>query len=175
MNRRVALCRAIAPAALTTMLALGGCGDTDGASSDSTAAPTTTEPTTTAAPTTTEPTTTAPPTSSSAAPTTEAPATTSTAPPTTQDSGPTTTTHDGPVIQLAVGDEVSRHTVSAGDNVLLVVTGDAIDEVHVHGYDLLAELRPGQAAQITFVADIPGVFEIELEGAHQLLAELEVR
>jgi hypothetical protein len=123
--------------------------------------------------------TTSPPTSGAATPTTVAttdtPATTSTALPTTRAAAPTTSAHDGPVIQLSVGEEVSRHTVSTGDNVLLVVTGDTTDEVHVHGYDLLAELRPGQPATITFVADIPGVFDIELEGAHQLLAELEVQ
>jgi hypothetical protein len=171
---RLAVRRAITPAAVAVLLSLGACGDSDDAASDTTA------------PSTTAPATTAAPTSSSVAPatasTTEPPVATSTVSPTTEatsrttaGSVPTTTAHDGPVIQLTVGDDVSRHAVALGDNVVLVVTGDATDEVHVHGYDLLAELRPDQPATITFVADIPGVFEIELESAHQLLAELEVR
>jgi hypothetical protein len=174
---------AIAAGAAALILAIAGCGDGDDASSDSTAvttsAPTTAPSTalpasTSAAPTTAAPATTAPATTAS--PSTGAPVTTSNVPTSTEGRAPTTTpAHDGPVIELTVGGEVSRHTVSVGDNVLLVVSGDATDEVHVHGYDLTAELSPDQAATITFVADIPGVFEIELEGAHQLLAELEVR
>jgi heme/copper-type cytochrome/quinol oxidase subunit 2 len=65
--------------------------------------------------------------------------------------------------------------VTQGQRVSLRVEADVSDEVHVHGYDLLADLSPGQRATITFRADIPGVFEIELEQAGQPLAQLEVR
>ena len=44
----------------------------------------------------------------------------------------------------------------------------------MHGYDLLADVAPGAPAEITFVAEIPGQFEVELEGGHTLLAELTV-
>jgi len=54
------------------------------------------------------------------------------------------------------------------------VTADVVDEVHVHGYDLFADVAPGAPATINFVADIPGVWEVELEGAGALLVELEV-
>jgi heme/copper-type cytochrome/quinol oxidase subunit 2 len=65
--------------------------------------------------------------------------------------------------------------VTQGQRVSLRVEADVSDEVHVHGYDLLADLSPGRRATITFRADIPGVFEIELERAGQPLAQLEVR
>ena len=49
------------------------------------------------------------------------------------------------------------------------------DEAHLHGYDLSADLEPGQSAQITFVANKSGRFEIELHKSHTTLAALEVR
>ena len=49
------------------------------------------------------------------------------------------------------------------------------DEAHLHGYDLSAELKPGQTSEITFVASISGRFEIELHKSHRKVAVLEVR
>jgi len=65
--------------------------------------------------------------------------------------------------------------VTQGQRVSLRVEADVTDHVHVHVYDLLAELTPGRRATITFRANIPGVIEVELEDAGQLLAQLEVR
>jgi hypothetical protein len=67
-----------------------------------------------------------------------------------------------------------RVPVPLGATVTLVVTGDAADEVHVHGYDLYLDPTPGSAAMITFPADIPGVFEVETHGSGLVLAQLEV-
>jgi hypothetical protein len=75
------------------------------------------------------------------------------------------------------GDEVEgpdRPTATQGDEVLIVVHADVSDEVHVHGYDLMADVTPGEPARIRFVADVPGVFEVELEGAGRLLFQLEI-
>lgn len=69
----------------------------------------------------------------------------------------------------------SRHAVEFGDRVVLRVTSDVVDEVHVHGYDERAAAGPGKVAEVSFVADIPGVFEVELEQAHRRLTTLEVR
>ncbi len=55
------------------------------------------------------------------------------------------------------------------------LTADVTDEVHVHGYDYYLDLTPGVAVELAFVADIPGIFEIELEGSGLLLFELVVR
>jgi len=82
------------------------------------------------------------------------------------------------VITLDVVDDalvggVRREAVSQGDTVLLIVTGDSSDQVHVHGYDRYVELVDGDG-ELTFTALIPGIFEVELEAAGRLLIQLEV-
>jgi hypothetical protein len=57
----------------------------------------------------------------------------------------------------------------------VTVASGVADEVHLHGYDIGAAVLAGGTATLEFLADVPGVFEIELEGAHALLAQLEVR
>jgi hypothetical protein len=57
---------------------------------------------------------------------------------------------------------------------LLVTTPDTTDHVHLHGYDLFADLAPGQPAKIEFTADIDGQFEAELEDSVVPIAELTV-
>ena len=54
------------------------------------------------------------------------------------------------------------------------VTSDVTEEVHLHGYDLTAPVSPGSPGIIEFTAEIPGVFEVELEDAHKRLFELRV-
>jgi hypothetical protein len=76
------------------------------------------------------------------------------------------------------GDRVSGDTgrvvVPAGEQVTLAVTSDVADEVHVHGYDLTAEMVPGEPEELTFTATIPGVFEVELHDAGTVLLSLQV-
>lgn len=83
-----------------------------------------------------------------------------------------------PVAVAVAGGSVStdddRVDVPLGDTVELTVTADVTDEVHVHGYDLHGDVAPGSPAKVTFTADIPGVFEVELEDAGLLLVELQV-
>ncbi|MEL7208351.1 MAG: hypothetical protein AAGK32_09000, partial [Actinomycetota bacterium] len=74
----------------------------------------------------------------------------------------------------SVSGDSGRQAVSVGDTVLVRVDADVADEVHVHGYDLFAEVVPGMTAEVQFTADIPGVFEVELESGGLLLVELEV-
>jgi cytoskeletal protein RodZ len=64
--------------------------------------------------------------------------------------------------------------VTQGERVRIVVKADVSDEVHVHGYDLTADVTPQEAAVIVFRADAPGVYEVELESAGLLLLELSV-
>ena len=64
--------------------------------------------------------------------------------------------------------------VSRGSRVEIEVEADVSDEVHVHGYDLRADVTPERRAKIGFRADATGVFEVELEGAGLLLLELRV-
>jgi hypothetical protein len=65
-------------------------------------------------------------------------------------------------------------TATQGDAVRIVIDADVSDEVHVHGYDLMADVTPDDPATIDFVANAPGVFEVELEDAGTLLFELEI-
>ena len=68
-----------------------------------------------------------------------------------------------------------RQRVEVGDRVRLLITADVSDHVHVHVYDLLEDVTPGQPVEIEFVADIPGVVDVELEDAQLTLLELEIQ
>jgi heme/copper-type cytochrome/quinol oxidase subunit 2 len=74
----------------------------------------------------------------------------------------------------ATGD-TGRVEVPVGTKVRLTITSDAADEVHVHGFDLTTALSPGQAAQLEFVADRTGIFEVELHDAGTVLTRLQVQ
>jgi heme/copper-type cytochrome/quinol oxidase subunit 2 len=65
-------------------------------------------------------------------------------------------------------------TVTQGDRVRIVVHADVSDEVHVHGYDLMADVTPEQPARIDFVANAAGVYEVELENLGEPLFDLEI-
>ena len=109
---------------------------------------------------------------------------TTTAPTTTEaQAPPATTTEAAPapaqVDVVVVGGEpqggIVRESVDLDSEVVVTVISDVADEVHVHGYDLMADVAPGAPATIRFTADAPGRFEIELEDTGVQIAELEVR
>jgi hypothetical protein len=54
------------------------------------------------------------------------------------------------------------------------VLSDIDDEIHVHGYDLYFEAMAGVPVEVALTADVPGIFEVELESSHIPLFELEV-
>jgi hypothetical protein len=64
--------------------------------------------------------------------------------------------------------------VKQGENARFSVSSDVADHVHVHGYDVLRDVTAGGTARFDFKADIPGVFEIELEDAGLEIARLRV-
>jgi hypothetical protein len=92
----------------------------------------------------------------------------------------TTTPADQPVrvtVRYENGEVVGgivRADIEEGSEVVLVVFADVEDEVHVHGYDLMADVTPNQRARITFRADMVGEFEVELEDLGVPIAELTV-
>lgn len=157
--------RAVRLLIVATIL-IAGCGDDDAA--------------------TTSTSTTAPVTTSAAASTTTV--TTDTTAPTTTLATATTAADDGVIsITVALGsagldlvvegapvEPGSRVAVAAGDSVHVVFSGGIAEELHIHGYDLSLEIAPGVVEVLDFVADIPGIFEVELEGAGTLVFELEV-
>lgn len=75
----------------------------------------------------------------------------------------------------AVQTDSERVEVELGKTVRLVVRSDADDELHVHGYELKHPVIAGEELTLEFVADIPGVFEVELEETGLHLFELRVR
>ena len=48
-----------------------------------------------------------------------------------------------------------------GDTVRILVTADAPDEIHLHGYEITRDAGPGQPARFLFKADAEGAFEME--------------
>jgi hypothetical protein len=89
-------------------------------------------------------------------------------------------TEQGTVIELTyaggqVSGDIGQVEVPLGGTVILRVTSDVAEEVHVHGVDEYVDLPAGQTTEATFVADIPGVFEIELHGAGKPLTKIQVQ
>jgi hypothetical protein len=68
----------------------------------------------------------------------------------------------------------ARIRISRGDRVSIKTESDTPQEVHVHGYDLIVNVPAGAERTRVLRADVPGVFEVELEGSHRLIFELEV-
>jgi FtsP/CotA-like multicopper oxidase with cupredoxin domain len=69
--------------------------------------------------------------------------------------------------------------VKKNDVVRIVVSSDAPDQIHLHGYDIEKEATPGKPARFDFKADVEGAFIIESHAAEDagnepLLARLHV-
>ena len=58
-------------------------------------------------------------------------------------------------------DGIQRIETKKGDTVRIVVTSDARDELHLHGYDIERVAAPGKPARFRFKANTEGVFELE--------------
>jgi len=65
-------------------------------------------------------------------------------------------------------------TYDEGDQIRFKVESDTSDEIHVHGYDIAKEVEAGRSVTFSFPAEIEGVFEVELEGRGEQIAELTV-
>jgi hypothetical protein len=67
---------------------------------------------------------------------------------------------------------VRNVTVSKGRRVVLIVTSDVSDHVHLHGYDVMRDVAPGRPARIAFRATIVGTVDVELEDRRVPLARI---
>jgi hypothetical protein len=67
---------------------------------------------------------------------------------------------------------VRRVTVGKGRRVILIVTSDVADHVHLHGYDVMRDVAPGSPARLAFTATIVGTVEVELEDRGVPLARI---
>ncbi len=65
-------------------------------------------------------------------------------------------------------------TVAHNDTVTINVRSDRSGEVHLHGYDIHFETKPGEVASQTFHADKTGDFELEWESSSTHLGDLVV-
>lgn len=69
---------------------------------------------------------------------------------------------------------VKELTYAKGDRIRFEVRSDVSDEIHVHGYDLMKDVEAGGTIGFDFPATIEGIFEVELEGRKEQIAELRV-
>jgi len=69
---------------------------------------------------------------------------------------------------------IVRQTVSKDDQVVLVVSSDVADEIHLHGYDIARNVAAGGTVRLPFKATIPGRFEAELESRSVQIADITV-
>lgn len=101
--------------------------------------------------------------------------------PTTTDATTATTVVEGTtdvrvwVVGGAPQGGIVRETVQEGDRVVLVVTSDVADHVHLHGYDIMRDVAAGGTARIRFRATVPGRFEVELEDRGVQIADVTVQ
>jgi heme/copper-type cytochrome/quinol oxidase subunit 2 len=115
-----------------------------------------------------------------AQPTTDTSETTTTTT-TTTETTQTTTQPEGPtvvrirVVNGAPKGGIVRETVQQGDRVVLVVTSDVTDHIHLHSYNIMRDVAPGRVARLPFRATVPGRFEVELEDRGVPIADITVQ
>ena len=136
----------LAAACVLAAVTLAGCGSDDGENASSTDATATTETTTTD---------------------------------TTSSETTTTETETPTIVRVSVVDGqpqggIVRQTVNKDDQVVLVVTSDVADEIHLHGYDIARDVEAGGTVRLPFKATIPGRFEAELESRSVQIADITV-
>ena len=95
------------------------------------------------------------------------------------DSSSTTSNANGkvPVIVVESGKPVGGIrdlTYNKGEQIRFKVESDVSDEVHVHGYDIMKDVKAGGSVSFDFPAELEGVFEAELEGRKEQIIELTV-
>lgn len=69
---------------------------------------------------------------------------------------------------------IAQLTYNEGEQVRFKVDSDVSDEVHMHGYDIMKDVKAGGSVSFDFPATIEGVFEAELEGRKEQILELTV-
>jgi hypothetical protein len=82
-----------------------------------------------------------------------------------------------PVIVVKHGEPVGGVrdlTYNTGERIRFKVDSDVSDEVHVHGYDIMKDVRAGGSVSFDFPATLEGVFEAELEERGEQIIQLTV-
>ena len=63
---------------------------------------------------------------------------------------------------------------SAGEQIRFKVKSDIAEEVHFHGYEVMKDVKAGGTVSFDMPAEIEGIFEVELEGEKEQIAEITV-
>jgi hypothetical protein len=95
------------------------------------------------------------------------------------DSSKTTSNTEGRVTTIVIKHGkpvggIADLTYNEGEQVRFKVDSDVSDEVHMHGYDIMKDVKAGGSVSFDFPATIEGVFEAELEGRKEQILELTV-
>jgi hypothetical protein len=69
---------------------------------------------------------------------------------------------------------IAQLTYNEGEQVRFKVDSDVSDEVHMHGYDIMKDVKAGGSVSFDFPATLEGVFEAELEDRKEQILELTV-
>jgi heme/copper-type cytochrome/quinol oxidase subunit 2 len=70
---------------------------------------------------------------------------------------------------------VQKIRVKKGKQARIAVSSpDTASEIHLHGYDLMRDLKAGGEVRFSFEANADGIYEMELEGTGVKIAELVV-
>ena len=69
---------------------------------------------------------------------------------------------------------IAQLTYNEGERVRFKVDSDVSDEIHMHGYDIMKDVKAGGSVTFDFPATLEGVFEAELEDRKEQISELTV-
>jgi hypothetical protein len=69
---------------------------------------------------------------------------------------------------------VTDLTYNKGDEMDIVVDSDTASEVHMHGYDVMQDVKAGGTTEFKVPADLEGEFEMELEETATQIAQITV-
>ena len=87
---------------------------------------------------------------------------------------PTATPRPKPAPPLLTAGEVTKLRFTEGETVRFRARSEGVEEIHVHGYDRYVDLPAGETVNVAFEAGITGIFEIELHGSGEQIAQLRV-
>lgn len=66
----------------------------------------------------------------------------------------------------------SRVETEVGEQIVLRISSDVAEEIHVHGYDEFVDVPPGGSVDIPLTLTLPGSYEVELHKAGRPLFQL---
>ena len=87
---------------------------------------------------------------------------------------PTPTPTPKPKPPLLQAGKVTKLRFEEGETVRFRARSAEAEEIHVHGYDRYVDLPAGETVTESFKASITGIFEVELHGSGEQIAELRV-